>query len=130
MSLICLAWSRQRELLARLREVVEAKDAEAVLPRAELAAARERGRRLELRVTELERRLGRTARPRTPPSKDPIGARERCQAERRARQSSERERREDRKRGGSRGYRRRGAIAGPGPGPAGGSATAGHLASR
>jgi hypothetical protein len=32
--------AEQRELLARLREVVEAKDAEAVMLRAELAAAR------------------------------------------------------------------------------------------
>jgi hypothetical protein len=48
----------QRELLARLRAVVEAKDAENAVLRAELAAALERQRRLELRVAELERRLG------------------------------------------------------------------------
>jgi hypothetical protein len=44
----------QRELVARLRAVVEAKDAENAALRAEL----ERYRRLELRVAELERRLG------------------------------------------------------------------------
>jgi hypothetical protein len=49
--------AEQRELLARLRGVVEAKDAEAVMLRAELAVARDRERRLELRVAELERRL-------------------------------------------------------------------------
>ena len=48
----------QRELLARLRAVVEAKDAENAMLRAELEAQRERYRRLELRVAELERRLG------------------------------------------------------------------------
>jgi hypothetical protein len=48
----------QRELLARLRAVVEAKDAENAMLRAELAAALDRERRLELRVAELERRLG------------------------------------------------------------------------
>ena len=48
----------QRELLARLRAVVEAKDAEVVMLRAELAAERELCRRMELRIAELERRLG------------------------------------------------------------------------
>ncbi len=47
----------QGELLARLRAVVEAKDAEVTALRVELAAARERERRLELRLAELERRL-------------------------------------------------------------------------
>ena len=41
--------------------VVEARDAENVLPRAELGAARERERRLELRLAELERGWGWTA---------------------------------------------------------------------
>ena len=45
-------------LLARLRAVVAAKDAENAVLRAELDAALERYRRLELRVAELERRLG------------------------------------------------------------------------
>jgi predicted RNase H-like nuclease (RuvC/YqgF family) len=48
----------QRELLSRLRAVVEAKDAENAALRAELEASRERERRLELRLAELERRLG------------------------------------------------------------------------
>ena len=40
----------QRELVARLRAVIEAKDAENAVLRAELGAQRERYRRLELRV--------------------------------------------------------------------------------
>jgi hypothetical protein len=46
----------QRELLARLRAVVEAKDAENGLLRAELAAERELRKRLELQVAELQSR--------------------------------------------------------------------------
>jgi transposase len=85
----------RRELLARLRAVVEAKDAE-------IAVLREQCRRLELMVAELERRLGSdSTNSGIPPSKDPIGARERRKAERaRERRSSERQRRKDRKRGG------------------------------
>ncbi|HLI77136.1 MAG TPA: hypothetical protein VKV02_09335, partial [Acidobacteriaceae bacterium] len=48
----------RRELLAELRAVIEAKDTEIAVLRAELAAGRELRRRLELRVAELERRLG------------------------------------------------------------------------
>ncbi len=48
----------QRELLTRLRAVVGAKDAEVAMLRAELAAERELRRRMELRIAELERRLG------------------------------------------------------------------------
>ena len=48
----------QGELLARMRAVVEAKDAENAALRAELAAERELRRGLELKVAELERRLG------------------------------------------------------------------------
>ena len=81
----------QRELLSRLRAVVEAKDAENQVLRAELGAARERERRLGLRLAELERRLRMDSTDSgTPPSKEPIGARERRRAER---QESERERR-------------------------------------
>ena len=47
----------QRELLSRLRAVVEAKDAEIAVLRRELDAERELRRRLELRLAELERRL-------------------------------------------------------------------------
>ena len=50
--------TQQRELLSRMRAVVEAKDAENAALRAELEASRERERRLELRLAELERRLG------------------------------------------------------------------------
>jgi len=77
----------QRELLARLRAVVEAKDAEnaalrtdlAVLraDRADLDAERELRRRLELRLEELERRLGMDSTDSgTPSSKKRTGARE------------------------------------------------------
>ena len=63
--------------------------------------ALERERRLELRVAELERRLGMdSTNSGTPTSKEPIGARERRKTERKDRQSSERERRKDRRRGG------------------------------
>ena len=47
----------QRELFARRRAVVEARDAENALLRAELDAERELRRRLELRLEELERRF-------------------------------------------------------------------------
>ena len=79
----------QRELLARLRAVIEAKDAENAVLRAELDAALERYRRLELRVAELERRLGQDSTDSgTPTSKESIGARERRKAERRLPSSS------------------------------------------
>lgn len=96
----------QRELLARLRAVVEAKDTEITVLRAELEAERELRRRLELKVAELERRLGSDSTTSgTPPSKDTIAARERRKTGRKTeRQSSERERRKDRKRGGQRGH--------------------------
>ncbi len=96
----------QRALVARLRAVIEAKDTEIGVLRGELEASREQFRRLELRVAELERRLEQDSTTSgTPPSKDPIGARERRKAERgKQRQSSERERRKDRKRGGQPGH--------------------------
>jgi Family of unknown function (DUF6444) len=68
----------QRELLARLRAVAEAKDAKVVMLRAELAAERELRRRMELRIAELERRLGQdSTNSGTPTSKESIGAKER-----------------------------------------------------
>lgn len=71
----------QRALLARLRAAVEAKDAENAMLRAERDAALERYRRLELRVAELERRLGQdSTNSGTPSSKEPIGAKERRKA--------------------------------------------------
>jgi hypothetical protein len=95
----------QRELLARLRAVAGAKDAEVVMLRAELTAERELRRRMELRIAELERRLAKdSTNSGTPTSKESIGAKERRKAERTRRDSSERERRKDRKRGGQPGH--------------------------
>jgi Transposase IS66 family len=106
----------QRELLARLRAVIEAKDAENAVLRAELDAVLERYRRLELRVAELERRLGQDSTDSgTPTSKESIGAKERRRAGRRQRQESERERREDRKRGGQPGHQGKGLAREPDP---------------
>jgi transposase len=97
---------------AGLRSVVEAKDTENTLLRAELGAARERERRLELRLAELERRLGMDSTDSgTPSSKERIGAK----AARRARQESERERRKDRKRGGQPGHQGKGLERDPDP---------------
>jgi len=106
--------AEQRELLSRLRAVAEAKDAENQVLRAEPDAARERERRLELRLAELERRRRIDSTDSgTPTSKEPIGARERRRAER---QQSERERRKDRRRGGQPGHRGRGLARDPDPG--------------
>jgi transposase len=111
-----LSAGEQRELLAGLRTVVEARDAENAMLRAELAAALERERRLELRVAELEPRLGMdSTNSGTPTSKEPIGARERRKAERKERQSSERERRKDRRRGGQPGHLGAGLARDPDP---------------
>jgi hypothetical protein len=94
------AAGEQRALLARLRAVVEAKDAEVAVLRAELEAERELRRLLELRLAELERQLRMDSSDSgTPGSKERIGAKERRRAERRARDASERERRKDRKPG-------------------------------
>ena len=106
----------QRELVARLRAVIEAKDTENAVLRAELQSQRERHRQLELRAAELERRLGSDSTTSgTPPSKDPIGAGQRRKAERKARQSSERERRMDRKPGGQPGHPGAGLSRDPDP---------------
>jgi transposase len=92
----------QREVLSRLRAVVEAKDAENAALRRELDAERELRRQLELRLAELERRLSMDSSDSgTPSSKERIGSKE----ARRARQQSERVRRGDRKRGGQPGRR-------------------------
>jgi transposase IS66 family protein len=106
----------QRELVAWLGAVIEAKDAENAVLRAELEAQLERYRRLELRVAERERRLGSDSTTSgAPPSKDPVRARERRKAERRARQSPERERRAGRKRGGQPGHLGAGLSRDPDP---------------
>jgi len=104
--------AQQRELLSRLRAVVAAKDAENAMLRRELDAERELRRRLELRLTELERRLSMDSTDSgTPSSKERIGAKE----ARRARQQSERERRQDRKRGGQPGHQGKGPQRDPDP---------------
>jgi transposase len=83
----------------------EAKDAENALLRAELDAGRELRRRLELRLAELERRLGMDSSDSgTPSSKERTGAK----AARRARQQSKRERRKDRRPGGQPGHQGKG----------------------
>jgi transposase len=108
--------AREQRALARLRAVVEAKDTEIAVLRAELSAERELRRRQELRIAELERRLGMdSGNSGTPPSKEPIGAKERRKAERKARDTSERERRGDRKRGGQPGHRGAGLSRDPDP---------------
>ena len=97
---------------ARLRAVIGAKDAEIAGLRAEADAARERERRLELRLAELERRLGMDSTDSgVPSSRERIGAKE----ARRARQQSERERRRDRKRGGQPGHQGKGLQRDPDP---------------
>ena len=102
----------QRALLAQLRAVVEAKDAENAALRAELDAERELRRRLELRLAELERRLSMDSTDSgTPSSKERIGAKQ----ARRARQQSERGRRKDRKRGGQPGHQGKGLERDPDP---------------
>ena len=99
-----------------MRAVIEAKDAENAVLRAELDAALERYRRLELRVAELERRLGQDSTDSgTPPSKESIAAKERRKAGRRQQQESERERRGDRKRGGQPGHQGKGLAREPDP---------------
>ena len=78
--------------------MVEAKDGQVAMLTAALDAALERERRLELRLAEVEHRLGMDSTDSgTPSSKERTGASE----ARRARQQSERERSKDRKRAGS-----------------------------
>ena len=97
---------------ARLRAVVEARAGEIEMLRAEVDAERELRLRLELRLAELERRLGMDSTDSgTPTSKERIGAKE----ARRARQESERERRKDRKRGGQPGHQGKGLARDPDP---------------
>jgi Transposase IS66 family len=117
----------EQPLVSRLRAVIAAKDGqiavlqaqvEAALARLDaaesgLTASRERERRLELRVAELERRLSMDSTDSgTPSSKERIGAKE----ARRARQESGRERSKDRKRGGQPGHEGKGLARDPDPG--------------
>ena len=109
-----MAGEQQHEVLSRLRALVAAKDAENAALRGELDAERELRRRLELRIAELERRLGMDSSDSgTPSSKERIGAKE---ARRARRQESERERRKDRKRGGQPGHKGNGLARDPDPG--------------
>jgi hypothetical protein len=99
---------------ARLRGLLEARDALIARLAAELEAARER-ERLELRLAEMERRLGMdSSNSGTPSSKEGIAAGE----ERKARQlqRSERERSKDRKAGGQPGHPGKGLARDPDPG--------------
>jgi hypothetical protein len=89
----------------------EAKDAEVETLQAGLDAARERGRWLKLRLAELERGWGWTARtPGTPSSKERIGTREEW------RHGSERERRKDPTPGGQSGHPGKSLARDPDPG--------------
>ena len=104
--------AEQRELLSRLRAVVETKDTENAVLHQELDAERELRRRLELRLAELERRLSMDSTDSgTPTSKERVGAKE----ARRVRQQSERERSKDRKRGGQPGHQGKGLERDPDP---------------
>ena len=99
---------------SRLRGLLADRDEEVAALRAGLDAERELRRRLELRLAELERRLGMDSTDSgTPSSKERIGARE---ARRARRQESERERRKDRKRGGQPGHPGKGLARDPDPG--------------
>ncbi len=104
----------KQPLVSRLRAVIGAKDEQIAALAAGLDASRERERRLELRVAELERRLGMDSSDSgTPSSKERIGAKA---ARRARRQESERERRKDRKRGGQPGHQGKGLARDPDPG--------------
>ena len=99
------AAGEQGGLVSRLRAVIEAKDEQIAALMAGLEASRERERRLELRLAEVERRLSMDSTDSgTPSSRERIGAKE----ARRVRQQSERERRKDRKRGGQPGHEGKG----------------------
>jgi hypothetical protein len=98
---------------ARLRGLLAERDADIAGLEVRLGEERELRRRLELRLAELERRLGMDSTDSgTPSSRERIGVRE----ARRARQQSERERRKDRKRGGQPGHQGKGLQRDPDPG--------------
>ncbi len=100
---------------ARLRGLLADRDAFIAGLRLELDAARERERRLELRLAELERRVEMDSPDSgTPSSKERIGAKAERKARRR--QEPERERNKDRKRGGRPGHPGKGLARDPDPG--------------
>jgi hypothetical protein len=121
----------KRDLVSQLRAVIRAKDEqlasltaslETAVSRLQSAAreareARDRERRLELRVAELERRLSMDSSDSgTPSSKEGIGAKAARKArEKKDRQESERERSKDRKRGGQPGHQGKGLKRDPDP---------------
>jgi hypothetical protein len=121
----------KRDLVSQLRAVIRAKDEqlasltatlETAVSRLQAAAreareARDRERRLELRVAELERRLSMDSSDSgAPSSKEGIGAKAARKArEKKGRQESERERSKDRKRGGQPGHQGKGLNRDPGP---------------
>jgi hypothetical protein len=71
----------KRLLVSQLRAVIEAKDEQIAVLASALEASLNRERRLELRVAELERRLGMDSSDSgTPGSKEPIGAKEKRKA--------------------------------------------------
>jgi hypothetical protein len=107
-----MAGEQQGDLASRLRAVIEAKDEQIAVLMSGLEASREREQRLELRLAELERRLGMDSTDSgTPSSKERTGAKE----ARRARQQPERERSKDRKRGGQPGHEGKGLRRDPDP---------------
>ena len=72
-----MAGEQQGDLVSRLRAVIEAKDEQIAALTAGLEASRERERRLELRLAEMERRVGMDSTDSgTPSSKERIGAKE------------------------------------------------------
>jgi transposase len=111
-----LGWGpRTRGSVSWLRGVIAAKDAEIAVLRAAQEAGQEVIRRLELRLAELERRLGMdSSNSGTPSSKEGIAAGEDRKA--RQRQRSERERRKDRRPGGQPGHPGKGLARDPVPG--------------
>jgi hypothetical protein len=107
------AAGERSDVVSRLRAVVAAKDEQIAALTAGLEASLDRERRLELRLAEVERRLGMDSTDSgTPSSKERIGAKE----ARRARQQSERERSKDRKRGGQPGRKGKGLARDTDPG--------------
>jgi hypothetical protein len=114
---------RLRAANARLRELLTARDAEIEALRSgkdrENAELREALRLLTLRVAELERQLGSGSDDSgTPSSKEPVAAKARRRAERKARReqdTSSRERSADRSRGGQPGHPGHGLVRDPQP---------------
>jgi integrase len=95
--LVMLPGCGLRAANARLKSVVEAKDAEIARPRLELDAACKRERRTELRLAELERRLGMDSSNSGTPSSGRAGHGPRQGRDRRPAPAARRRRRRDRR---------------------------------